>query len=669
MDVFARYERLDNGPLHALRIGCGDRGATLHHLSCYTNEWTGDYVSDSPFTDKLTHEVYDRRLDMISSHFKKGAFRLRFTRDFTRVALYFTMPTAGLGLSPDNTHIRIDGLEFVGDSDRQFEIRTLHPPNQDFASLHPFHALMKGLFNCWNQPYLSKDVPNFFPKFLLDPLLAQKNYDANRAGIEGALRKLPGWVRVWTTQKKARRVPALNDDANVFGLTWILPWAVHVLTALVATCAITDATFRIMKPYACEILNIVIANETIPIAISVFPTETLESYLRMYDHVEEVLTAHGANPQLLTNLRLVSDQHPSLKALVKRKNLVWKLCHRHLIENAGAGSTIGEFVRRLLECSSYEEALRVKRVINLEIDETERLYRREIRSSQAYEKLQPYFDDLEDPDSPHLAMWARWERLGCPTTTNGAESVHAQLNREVGLSRSFPNRVQVLQTHAWRRFNRRNSQKRRWKRSVNQYHQMMPPGFQHPTSGFAQGWWDFYRALHSLDPAGNTWAPREWEYPKFDNPNAEKQLQFDCREVERDEDFPDDWKKTRKVARPEAQELEEEVLPDTSKLVGDVDVRDECIPLPDGLAGGVSSGAPGPRSNKSYTRIGWNLVHMVRRLFYKGEWTDDECKQVISDVFSLGAPHNPLDDTDVSEEGEATWRVAVIGLCEGRRKK
>jgi hypothetical protein len=673
MDVFARYERLDDGPLHPLRIGCGDRVATLHFLSRLSDEWKGFY-DKAQFTDKLTKDFYDRRLDITSPHFPKGAFRLRFNRDFTRVALYFTMPGAGLGLSPQNPQNRIDGLDFVGQSDQQFDIRTVHPPNQGFDTKHPYLALMQGLFNCWNQPYLSNDVRDLFPRFLLDPLMAQKGYDANRAGIEAALHLLPGWVRVWTTQNTARRVPALNDHANVFGLTWVLPWAIHILTELIATCAITDATFRIMKPYACEILNLVIANETIPIAISVFPTETEESYVRMYDHVEEILTAHHANPNLLTNLRLVSDQHPSLRALVNKKKLVWKFCHRHLIENAGAGSTIGEFVRRLLECSSYEEALRVQRVINIEIEETKRLYHRDIRSNTAYSKLQAYFDDLEDPRSPHLAMWARWERLGCPTTTNGAESVHAKLNREVGLTRSFPNRLQILKDHAWKRFEHRNYDKRRWKRSVNQYHRMMPPGFEHPTSGFAKGWWDFYLALHSLEPAGRPcqWAPRDWLYSKFDDPTPGAQHQFAIAATNPKEDFPKDWKKTRKVPRPEKQEVveeeEEEIVPDLSKLIGDVDVSDECIPLSEGLAAEVGSVPPGPKSNKSYTRIGWNLVHMVRRLYYKGEWTDDECRQVIADVFSLGAPHEPSEGADVSEDGEGTWRVEVIHRCEGGRK-
>jgi hypothetical protein len=57
----------------------------------------------------------------------------------------------------------------------------------------------------------------------------------------------------------------------------------------------TDATFQILAPYILEILHVIWANESIPIAIAVFPTATLQSYDLLYSHVSKVLARAGYN--------------------------------------------------------------------------------------------------------------------------------------------------------------------------------------------------------------------------------------------------------------------------------------------------------------------------------------------------------------------------------------
>jgi hypothetical protein len=45
--------------------------------------------------------------------------------------------------------------------------------------------------------------------------------------------------------------------------------------------------------------------------------------------------------------------------------------------------------------------------------------------------------DGENNREDTLAWWARWARLGCPTTTNAAESVHALINELIRHAGSF----------------------------------------------------------------------------------------------------------------------------------------------------------------------------------------------------------------------------------------
>jgi hypothetical protein len=133
----------------------------------------------------------------------------------------------------------------------------------------------------------------------------------------------------------------------------------------------TDATFRIVSPYILEILHGIFANESIPIAIAVFPTETDRSYEMIYSHIIEVLQAAGLDQKLLLELPLVSDQGGALQSLVRHYGLTWLLCHRHLIEKAGSYSQVGDWVARILRCATLEELERVAACILAEIGEIE----------------------------------------------------------------------------------------------------------------------------------------------------------------------------------------------------------------------------------------------------------------------------------------------------------
>jgi hypothetical protein len=81
---------------------------------------------------------------------------------------------------------------------------------------------------------------------------------------------------------------------------------------------------------------------------------------------------------------------------------------------------------------------------------------------------------LDPADAVHEhARWARWMRLGCPTTSNAAESVHAKLNARVHTARTFLERLGIVKELLFIRYEERNSPDRVHRRSANRLKRMM----------------------------------------------------------------------------------------------------------------------------------------------------------------------------------------------------
>jgi hypothetical protein len=134
-------------------------------------------------------------------------------------------------------------------------------------------------------------------------------------------------VKVYASSACGYTLKKITEDISLYGLTAVFPWAIHMLSDLTPNCVMLDATFKILKPYILEILHLIFANESIPIAIAVFPTETHESYRLLYSHIEAILAHAGVHPMVLSLLPLVSDQGADLRAFGCERELRWNHCH------------------------------------------------------------------------------------------------------------------------------------------------------------------------------------------------------------------------------------------------------------------------------------------------------------------------------------------------------
>jgi ubiquitin C-terminal hydrolase len=97
-----------------------------------------------------------------------------------------------------------------------------------------------------------------------------------------------GSVRILFTETPGTPMFELGNGQYLFGFTLVFPWALALL-ALRPNCLETDTTFYCVRPYTMAWLLAIFANTSIPLAIGIFPSETAQSYIRIYDHITKLM--------------------------------------------------------------------------------------------------------------------------------------------------------------------------------------------------------------------------------------------------------------------------------------------------------------------------------------------------------------------------------------------
>jgi hypothetical protein len=236
----------------------------------------------------------------------------------------------------------------------------------------------------------------------------------------------------------------------------------------------------------------------------------MESYEFLYNCVIQELSNNHLPHDLLTSLPLVSDQGSALTSFVRHRELKWCLCHRHLIEAAGASTLLGSWVARLLRCCCEAEYERVKAVI---IEEVKLHYGDKGPYPPRWANLEMMLYP-EGADFTHrIDRWARWYRIGCPTTSNAAESIHAKLNALKQRHQMLLGRIRAVYEYCQDRYNMRNSSDRRSARASNQFLKTVTGRKRHLILDSRDtGRLAFYTALNK--PQDETEVIPNWTFPE-----------------------------------------------------------------------------------------------------------------------------------------------------------
>ena len=249
----------------------------------------------------------------------------------------------------------------------------------------------------------------------------------------------PGWIKV-SFQKNQ------NQENEVRYLSIVFPWS---LDALYKSHYLQfDASFHAMKPYAYSITHGIIFNESVPLSITLAPTESEELYQMIINHFNEL----SKNKFSWNSLPVLSDMGTSIKSVCKKNNIKQVFCHRHILEHFGSATVLAIFCNRLLSSYSFHEYLQISMNVKCELDEfikeKKKLGKLSIDFLSKVNDLQVMLDgENGDQESNYYytkwAIWVRREFHIC-RCSNHIESFHGVLNRSLGLQRSFKKKFSNL---------------------------------------------------------------------------------------------------------------------------------------------------------------------------------------------------------------------------------
>ena len=214
----------------------------------------------------------------------------------------------------------------------------------------------------------------------------------------------------------------VGDDGRLLSACWVAPWAPSVIKTKGSYFSL-DASFYALRPYVYCVPHVIYCNSSIPIGISIAPSETAG----LYEQFFELLP--GESAERLRQKICITDEGVAVGSFLSSHGIRQVLCHRHLIQSFGASGLLGALVRSILKSSSPESFAKRKDHAKNVILEMEKRGKK-----IPVEKLDKYYtltNQSADPKKDYISKWALWLRKSVTNTTNHVESFHRTINMAV----------------------------------------------------------------------------------------------------------------------------------------------------------------------------------------------------------------------------------------------
>ncbi len=391
----------------------------------------------------LRIDLFKRKLDSFRTSSENYYFQIEIGQNFKSINVFIKYHMSMFSFSDKES---IPCLIFKSNhSQKIFDFQNLYDkPSEDSLLYQVANYYLK---------LSDKDCPQcitcFFQR-LMNPRKTQIDLLFNNRSPRSILEVLdscPGDIKITYQQKNP------DVDKEIQTISIVFPWAVTALKSI--HYLEVDGSFDGMKPYVYCVLQGVIFNESVPLAITIAPQECLELYKIFFDSIDEI-TQKGI---LWKEMFIISDMHQSIKSVCKSLGITHYFCHRHIIEHFGSSCALGLMVNKLLKCFSFINYINVADEVLRDLDkyEKERLKFGPISDDLKLKieevRIMASFEDCDVQSDYYYKNWALWIRREhhVGRCSNHNEALHSVINRTVnaayGLPKKLTNLIDVVLKH------------------------------------------------------------------------------------------------------------------------------------------------------------------------------------------------------------------------------
>lgn len=275
-----------------------------------------------------------------------------------------------------------------------------------------------------------------FAKFQSIRTLRYKSKFNHTDNIVKMLKSVPGKVLFRFQKPGSGGYVFKNKDKTVMtvnSFAWLLPWAEEIIQKI--HYMQIDGSFRAFPEYAFCIWHGIYFNQSVPFALTVFPTEKFQ----LYNILMDCLKFYKINENLFKGRIVLADMGKSIEEFCKVFDLGRFVCHRHMIEAFGSRSPLGLIVTRLLKTQSEFEYRQLCEEISGELKIYEKLKdklnRNDENTQRKIRNLKIMISGIEaDHNSNYnVFKWAQWIRADhhVGRCSNHAEGAHGNINNSI----------------------------------------------------------------------------------------------------------------------------------------------------------------------------------------------------------------------------------------------
>ena len=427
-------------------------------------------------TNKSVHvEMFKRKISSFSTSSRNFYFFVDISYNFSVIKVYMKYHIT------DFKFQRIDNIPclkfFHSNQDTTDFMQMYIKPSEDTLLSHVAKHFLNAKHKC------PDCILSYFHN-LMNTTCSLSNFISGKytKNIMEILNTVPGYISI-IYQNQSLLNP--KDSEEIQTLTIIYPWAVSTLKSI--HYLEVDGSFDGMSPYVYCCVQGILFNESIPIAITIAPTECLELYKVFFDTINQLTKE---NPFNWNEFVVCSDMHSAIKSICKSLGIIQYFCHRHLLQHFGSSCSLALFANRLLKCFSLDQYIVVSADILKELEEFENERSKIAPINHDFQlkideiRIMASFEDCDHDSDYYYIRWALWIRRThhVGRCSNHNESLHCVINRTLNSHNGLPRKLFHLVDTTLKHYI--YLEKRHGgsiQRKINDYKQLLIKLFKNPT--------------------------------------------------------------------------------------------------------------------------------------------------------------------------------------------